>query len=278
MRVGVCSWSLRPQTPVELVRELDATGIDGVQLALDPLRRGDWDASETKAVLERAGVRVLSGMMGMRGEDYSSLESIRRTGGLRPDEHWETNLAAARANARVAHALGIELVSFHAGFLPERADDPERRVLLERLRAVADAFGERGVAVALETGQESAEGLDGFLRELDGGGVGVNFDPANVILYDQGDPIDALRTLAPFVRQLHVKDAVRTRTPGTWGEEVPVGRGDVDWTALFRVLHDHALDVDLVIEREAGPDRIADVRTAHELVRRELAALGGAAS
>src|SRR5207244_3794505 len=99
---------------------------------------------------------ILSGMMAMKGEDYSTLESIRRTGGVRPDEHWPENLAAAAANARIASALGMRLVTFHAGFLPDDRADPTRRAMLDRLRAIADAFAQRDIAVALETGQETA--------------------------------------------------------------------------------------------------------------------------
>jgi len=274
MRIGVCSWSLQPRSPDELARRATDAGIACVQLALDPLRRGEWRRDELERSLGAAGVELVSGMLSMEGEDYSSLESIRRTGGLRPDRHWRTNLAHAVANARLARELGLPLVSFHAGFLPAEPGSPERARLVERVRAVADAFADQGVAVALETGQERASTLLGFLAELERDTVGVNFDPANMILYDAGDPLDALDRLAASVRQVHVKDARRTRTPGTWGTEVAVGEGEVDWRAFFALLARHGLDCDLVIEREAGGERLADVRRARALVEAELSARG----
>jgi sugar phosphate isomerase/epimerase len=185
---------------------------------------------------------------------------------VRPTAHWPANLAAARANAALARELGIGLVSFHAGFLPDDPADPERGVLVERLRAVADAFAEQGAVVALETGQETAPTLLGVLTELERATVGVNFDPANMLLYDMGDPVAALDALSPWVRQIHVKDAVRTATPGAWGREVPAGTGEVDWRAFFGVVRARDLDVDLVIEREAGDDRVGDVRAARALL------------
>ncbi|MCH7793043.1 MAG: hypothetical protein IID31_12280, partial [Planctomycetes bacterium] len=94
-RIGVCSWSLSPGSPAELVEELERVGIDAVQLALDPIRRGEWNERETIATLRDAGIDILSGMMTMAGEDYSTLESIRRTGGVRLDDYWEANLATA---------------------------------------------------------------------------------------------------------------------------------------------------------------------------------------
>jgi sugar phosphate isomerase/epimerase len=90
------------------------------------------------------------------------------------------------------------------------------------------------------------------------------------------EPVAALARLAPWVRQIHVKDARRTRTKGTWGEEVPVGDGEVDWTRFFEVRRRENLAVDLVIEREAGEERVADIARAKALVERELARTGGA--
>ncbi|MFM9081895.1 MAG: sugar phosphate isomerase/epimerase family protein, partial [Opitutaceae bacterium] len=111
-----------------------------------------------------------------------------------------------------------------------------------------------------ETGQETAETLAAFLRVLGRKDVGVNFDPANMILYDKGEPLAALRTLAPWIRQCHLKDARRTRLPGTWGEEVAVGAGEVDWAAFLGTLESLGFNGDLCIEREAGTQRVADLR------------------
>jgi sugar phosphate isomerase/epimerase len=96
----------------------------------------------------------------------------------------------------------------------------------------------------------------------------VNFDPANMILYDKGNPIEALRTLGPWIRQVHIKDAARTTTPGTWGDEVVAGMGEVDWPAFFAALKEIGFAGDLCIEREAGMNRVEDIRTAREMVEK----------
>lgn len=241
-----------------------------MQLGLDPLVQGVWSVDEVRSAFDQADLVLVSGMIGMKGEDYSSLESIRETGGVRSDEHWETNRAAAKAAAGVAHRLGLDLVTFHAGFLPHDAADPERDKLLGRLGEVADVFANAGVRLGLETGQETAATLTEALDELGRESVGVNFDPANMILYSMGDPVEALRALAPRVFQIHVKDATRTRVPGEWGQEVSVGTGDVDWGAFFGVYRQARLSCDLLIEREAGDARVADMRRAASLVRDEL--------
>jgi sugar phosphate isomerase/epimerase len=266
--LAVCSWSLQPRDAADLAGKVRACGLDAVQLALDPVRTGAMPVAALRAAFAEHGVGIVSGMMAMAGEDYRTLESIRETGGVVPDATWQENLAAARSNAQLARELAVGLVTFHAGFIP-RAGEGARDVLVQRVRALADVFAEEGVRVALETGQEQAEELLELLAELPG--TGINFDPGNMILYDIGDPVAALRLLLPRVVQVHIKDAVRTRVPGIWGEEVPVGSGDVDWAAFVAVLKSAGRPIDLVIEREAGAERIADVRRAVQLLREPCA-------
>ncbi len=239
-----------------------------VQLSLDPIRTGVWRLDETREALGEAGIDIVSGMMAMAGEDYSTLESIRRTGGVAPDHTWPANLDAAHRLADIAAELRLPLVTFHAGFIPHDHDDPRRGVILDRLGQLVDVFAAAGARAALETGQETAATLVEALADLDRRDVGVNFDPANMILYGMGNPVEALRQLAPRVVQIHIKDAIATKTPGKWGMEVRAGAGDVNWTDCFRVLREKAIDSSLMIEREAGEDRIADMIAALKLVEK----------
>lgn len=269
-RIGVCSWSLRADGPAEMARIAAECGVEGVQIALDPIREGAEDPSEVISRIRSAGLEILSGMMATRGEDYSTLDSIRRTGGLRPDEHWASNLAAARQNAELAGRLGLKLVTMHAGFIPEEPGSPERAKLIDRLGQVARIFESRGVTLGLETGQETADTLLEVLQAPALARVGVNFDPGNMILYGMGDPVEALRALAGRIVQMHIKDALPATQAGEWGSEVPAGQGAVNWPALLAARDEAGLDVDLVIEREAGDDRPGDVKTARALLDRLL--------
>lgn len=87
----------------------------------------------------------------------------------------------------------------------------------------------------------------------------VNFDPANLILYDMDEPIEALRKLVSHVQQVHVKDARRPAVKGQWGEEVVVGTGEIDWVAFVRILAEAGYEGDYIFEREAGDDRVGDI-------------------
>jgi sugar phosphate isomerase/epimerase len=265
-RLAVCSWSLLPANPRDLAAKLRAVEINRIQLALDPLRENPaiWGAAATE--LPRAGITIVSGMFGCVGEDYSTLDSIRMTGGIVPDITWPQNLKNIQATAGLAAELGLKLVTFHAGFVHHEPTTPDYQKMLSRLAVVAEIFADRHVQLGLETGQESAAALARLLAGLDHPNVGVNFDPANMVLYAQGDPVAAVRTLGPLIRQVHIKDAKRTQVPGTWGEEVVAGNGEVDWQAFLKALKEINFAGDIVIEREAGTQRVADVRTAREIL------------
>ena len=265
-RLAVCSWSLQPQTPQQLVSYLKTLGLSRVQLALDPVRTQPDLWGRSVGFLQQHDIQIVSGMFGTVGEDYSTLQSIRRTGGLVPDATWDENWRNIQVVAELAQRFDIRLVTFHAGFLPHDENDPEFRKLLPRIVAVADLFASKGLQLAFETGQETAATLRVFLERLARPNVGVNFDPANMILYDKGDPIEALKVLIPWLRQCHIKDALPTKVPGSWGEEVPVGTGQVDWKAFFRVLKESNFNGYLAIEREAGSQRVSDIMTAQQLV------------
>lgn len=267
-RLAVCSWSLQPATPEDLVAQLQHTGLCRVQIALDPLRDSPEVWGETKTLFSQNGLQIVSGMFGCVGEDYSTPDTIRATGGLAPDATWEQNWRAIQASAALAQGLGLKLVSFHAGFLPPQESHPNFAKMQQRLDQVALEFETRGIALALETGQETAPQLLDWLQMINRPNLGINFDPANLILYDQGDPLEAMRTLGPWIRQVHIKDAVRTKRPGAWGQEVAVGAGEVDWPAFFATLHQLNFAGDIVIEREAGRQRAADIRAAREIIER----------
>lgn len=268
--LAVCSWSLQPADPQDLVEQVRQTGIHRIQLALDPLVHSPAIWQDTAAVLQQAGITIISGMLGCAGEDYSTLDTIRETGGIAPDATWEQNLAHIRAVVPLASALGLKLVTFHAGFVPHDPTDPDFVRMLVRLTTVANVFAAADMLVGLETGQETAAELATLLGALRCPNVVVNFDPANMLLYGKGDPIQAIRTLGPWIRQVHVKDAIPSAIPGLWGTEVIVGTGAVDWTGFFAALAAVNFAGDLVIEREAGPTRAADVRTAREWVSKSI--------
>ena len=266
-RLGVCSWSFR--LPMDAVAaEMKKLGLKRIHLALQPFLEGGsrHGAGESAASLEKVKARIASGewvlsgtMIGFPQENYSTLETIRKTGGVVPDDVWESNKKIVRAGAKLSAELKSPLLALHAGFLDE-SDPVALKKYTERVKFIVDTCGEAGVPVAFETGQETAEDLAHFLSSMPG--AGVNFDPANMILYGKGNPVEAATKLAPWIRHIHVKDAVKTKTPGTWGKETPWGDGEVGQASFLDALEKGGYTGAFAIERESGDNRVGDIALA----------------
>lgn len=258
--IGVCSWSLREDI-AGVAEAMNKIGIDHVHLALRP-------------ALEKSGVAYLSAvrkqswtisatMLDFPQEDYSSLDSIKVTGGIVPDEFWKRNRQLFIDAAEATAELDVKFLTMHAGFIDE-TNPAYANKFHDRIKSLADVATKKGIVLLLETGQETAEQLRDFLRQLNHPAVGVNFDPANMILYDKGEPIEAIKTLGPWIKHIHIKDAIRTTQPGTWGQEVPWGEGQVGPEAFIDALEEIGYQGVLAIEREAGNDRFEDIKLAAE--------------
>ncbi|MBN1673788.1 MAG: sugar phosphate isomerase/epimerase [Kiritimatiellae bacterium] len=261
--VGVCSWSLKAGIE-DVARMTKEIQLDHVHLAVGPAL-----GQSGKAYLDAVRAQdwtITSTMIGFPQENYSSLETIKLTGGIVPDANWADNRKRFVGAVAATAELGVAQLSMHAGFL-DHADPGYARTFGERIRVLADAAAEKQIVLLLETGQESAEDLRRFMEEMDHPALGVNFDPANMILYDKGDPLDAVRTLAPWIRHCHIKDATRTATPGAWGAEVPWGDGEVGADTFLRTLRDAGFAGALAIEREAGNNRLGDIKLAVDRLR-----------
>ena len=268
-RIGVCSWSFRKPLR-EVAGEMEKAGIKGIHLALGPFihadgRHGEAESDETwafvKEQVKTGRWKLMSTMIGTVGEDYTTLETIRKTGGIVPDEHWAENQEIVRRGAQLTQELGCRYMSLHGGFLDE-SDPAAYAKYVARIRWIRDTAKKHGVTVLLESGQETAEDLAKFMADVPG--VGINFDPANMILYAKGSPIEALRTLMPWIRQIHVKDACVTKKPGTWGTEVPWAEGEVGGRRFLDALEELGYKGNFVIEREGGDARAKDINLAKE--------------
>ncbi|HEY7328673.1 MAG TPA: sugar phosphate isomerase/epimerase family protein [Gemmataceae bacterium] len=261
LTIGVCSWSLQVKNIPELKRFLDQLGIAVVQIACGDPHHAAWDEGERLPEAARvAGLQMSGAMLGFPGEDYTTPQTIQRTGGFSDPATRSERLDRFRWALQRTRALGLTDLMLHAGFLPEPGN-PDRKPFLDTLGQVSSLAAEKGVTVAFETGQETADLLRRTLDELKCPNLKVNFDPANMLLYDKGDPLRAVEILGPDIRSVHVKDAHRSATPGVWGEEVPLGEGQVNIRAFVLTLKKIGYRGPLCIEREVGnqQERLRDV-------------------
>ena len=268
--LGVCSWSLQVKSIPELKGFLDQLGINVVQIACGDPHHASWDEGDDlpRAALA-SGIVMTGAMLGFPGEDYTTPRTIQQTGGFGNPATRAERLDRLVWGLERTRALGLKDLTLHAGFIPEPAD-PGRRAMLDTLSKAGRLAADAGVTLAFETGQETADLLRRTLDELKAPNLKVNFDPANMLLYDMGDPIRAVEILGPDIRSVHVKDARRPRTPGTWGEEVPLGEGEVNLPQFLQALERAGYSGPLVVEREVGDQagRLKDVALGLDRLRR----------
>jgi len=274
LAIGVCSWSLQVKSIPELKQFMDRLGIDVVQIACGDPHHASWDEGDSMpAAAKKAGFRMSGAMLGFPGEDYASPQTIERTGGFGPKELRAERVERYKWALDRVKQLGLSDVMFHAGFLPEPGD-PDRKPFLDTLAKVGDLAKAAGVTAAFETGQETADLLRRTLDDLKSPNLKVNFDPANVLLYDMGDPLRAVEILAPDIRSVHVKDANRPTVKGQWGEEVPLGKGQANIKKFVETLKRVGYRGPLCIEREVGDQkqRFDDIAHGVKYLRECLAA------
>ena len=273
LAIGVCSWSLQVKSITELKGFLARLGVDVVQIACGDPHHAAWDEGDAMpAAAKAAGFRMSGAMLGFPGEDYTTPQTIEKTGGFgdpatRPERLEQFKWGLARTKE-----LGLSDLMLHAGFIPVEGD-PGRKAFLDTLGRVGELARAAGVTVAFETGQERAALLRRTLDDLKSPNLKVNFDPANMLLYDMDDPLRVLDLLAPDIRSVHVKDANRPPRPGVWGEEVPLGRGQTNTREFVRALRRVGYAGPLCIEREVGTqeERFRDIEYGVRFLRECLA-------
>ncbi len=261
LAIGVCSWSLQVKNVPELKQFLDRLELSVVQIACGDPHHAAWDEGDRLPETARtAGFSMSGAMLGFPGEDYTTPQTIQHSGGFGNPATRAERLERLTWALDRTRALGLSDLMLHAGFLPE-PNDPDRKAFLDTLGRASALAAANGVTLAFETGQETADLLRLTLDELKCPNLKVNFDPANMLLYDKGDPLKAVEILGPDIRSVHVKDAYRPKEPGVWGEEVPLGQGQVNIRDFVQTLKKVGYRGPLCIEREVGnqEERLRDV-------------------
>ncbi len=229
-------------------------------------------AAEFNRRLEELGIVTTVVFAGFEGESYADIPTVKRTVGLMPRETRLARTTELKAIADFANLLNVQAVGVHLGFVPHDTADPDYGLMVELTRDVCAHCQRNHQALHLETGQEPVDVLIRFLDDVGRDNLFVNFDPANMILYGAGEPLSALAELGWRVHSVHAKDATWSDRPGqTWGREVPLGEGAVDFRAFLATLHRIEYDGPLTIEREIPqePERQkAEIGRAIELLER----------
>jgi sugar phosphate isomerase/epimerase len=229
------------------------------------------EGSARHAYLQAArngGVAIATQFIGFDGQDYSTLRTIATTVGLVRADMRSHRIAVAHKYSDLAADMGVRSLTMHVGFLPRDPIHPDYVGVVDAVRGLLDLCAERGQMINLETGQESADELLGFIQRVGRANLGVNFDPANFLLYDTDEPLAALELLHPLLNGVHCKDGLRPQVSGDLGEETPLGEGAVTWPVMLARLLELGCHGPLVIERERRDgNAVNGIHTARNYLR-----------
>lgn len=220
-----------------------------------------------------AGITITAVFGGFEGESYADIATTARTVGLVPEETRAARVQEMKEISDFTKLLNCPTVALHIGFVPHDTNSESYKNLIATTRDLLDHVKANGQQLNLETGQESADHLLQFINDVQRDNLFINFDPANMILYGTGEPIEALKKVGKYVRSIHCKDAkwAPADVRGTaWGQEVPLGDGDVGMERYLRTLLEIGYTGPLTIEREIPQDRArqkADIGHAVSLLQ-----------
>lgn len=265
MEIGVMFWAGRDAGAT--VRGVKEFGVRCGQLAFGGEVALDNGAEWRRALEEFTLVTVFAAYT---GESYADIPTVQRTVGFMPRATRAERERRTFELSDFAAELGAPGIACHIGFMPEDPSDDDYVAVRAMVRRVADHAASKGQTFALETGQEPAAVLLGFLEDVGRENVRINFDPANMILYGTGDPIEALGVLGPHVISVHAKDGDWPASPGALGTERPLGQGRVGVERFVAKLREIGYRGTLNVEREVedAGQRRADIASAVALLRR----------
>ena len=250
------------------IAKVKSLGLDNCQMAVpDPELRTGPGLQSIKDALSEAGITVTCVFSGYPGESYADIPTIRDTIGLVPPALRAERLRMTKEHSDFAKALGAPVLAAHIGFVPDDHTDLEYRGVVNAVQQVCNHCAANGQKFALETGQETAPVLLRFIQDVDRSNLGVNFDPANLMMYGSGDPIEAMDVVGKWIIGAHCKDGDYPKESGTLGAEYALGQGKVGIPRYIAKLKELGYTGPLTIEREiSGDQQMADIRAAITLL------------
>ncbi|MAE64856.1 MAG: xylose isomerase [Phycisphaeraceae bacterium] len=244
-------------------------------LGLTTCQLCSWDVSilspdlaeKVRAASASTGIRVSSYWAGHSGRTVWNFIDGPTTIGLVPPATRAARLEELKRGADFAAMIAAPSITTHVGFITENPNDPEYAALVDTLRDLAQHCGRHGLGFWFETGQETPVTLLRAIEDIGTDNLGINLDPANLVLYGKANPVDALDVFGACVRGVHAKDGLYPVNGRELGQEVPLGEGKVDFPALIARLRAMGFDGALTIEREIeGDQQIVDIRRAIEVL------------
>lgn len=220
-----------------------------------------------RAACHTYGVEISAFWCGWSGPAVWDLVEGPLTLGLVPVVYRSERLKQLLQGADFAASLGVKDIITHVGFIPENPNNPEYPGVLSALRILAGYCRSKGLNFLFESGQETPVTLLRAIEDIGLDNVGVNLDPANLILYGKANPVDALDVIGKYVRGVHAKDGLYPTSGRRLGQEVALGEGKVNFPRFIARLQELGYRGALTIEREiSGEQQVADILKAKSML------------
>ena len=253
--------------PHEAIAKVHDLGLPTCQAFVDEI--DSVLAGRLREALNKYQIEATSLVVGGPGREVWDFYGGPLTIGLVPRETRDARIAHIKKASDFAKQCGIAAVQTHCGFIPENPNDPVYKETVAAMREVAGYCKRNGQNFRYETGQETPITLVRAIQDVGLDNQGVNFDLANLILYGKANPVDAIELLGPYVQGIHAKDGLWPTNPKELGQEVPIGKGKVDFPRIIGRLKELNYRGAVTIEREiSGAQQVEDVRAAKAYLER----------
>lgn len=224
-------------------------------------------AKRLVAASEQYEIEVTMIWTGLPGPAVWNFTEGPTTIGLVPEEYRVERVATLKEGADFAVRVGVPSIATHVGFIPENPNNPLYPGLIDALHEVVSYCKDRGITFCFETGQETPVTLLRVIGDLGYDNVGVNLDPANLLMYGKANPVDALDIIGTYVHAVHAKDGEYPTNGRQLGVEKPLGEGKVNFPLLISKLQSLGYSGALTIEREiSGSQQIEDIKRAIQVL------------
>jgi len=279
-KIGVISDSFKCplRESIAMAKEAHATGVQihavSADMALENLDRSA--KNELKKYVTGLGLEIsaLCGDLGGHGFQNAGQNTEKIT--------------RSKKIVEIASELDTRVVTAHIGVIAQDQTSRTYINMTEACREIGKHAAQFGVCFAIETGPESAAQLKTFIEHVDSKGIGVNLDPANLVMVVGDDPVQAVYTLKDYIVHTHAKDGIQLQpcdprqvydafatggfeqlvaTTGDLFREMPLGKGSVDWPAYLSALEDIGYAGYLTIERETGQNPAQDIQQAVQFLK-----------
>lgn len=259
---------------VEKLNKCKQIGITSCQINIwnPAVTSSDEHAEIVKNAIKETGMTVSTLWAGWSGPCEWNFTAGPDTIGLVPVAYRHIRLNELKAASDFAEKIGVKQIATHVGFIPETPNYPEFNGLVVALRNLCNYMKTKGQYFLFETGQETPTTLLRTIDAIGTGNVGINLDTANVILYGNGNPVDALDVFGKYVMDTHIKDGFFPTDGMYLGRECRAGDGKANIPEVVKkLITEYNYEGPFTIEREiSGDQQTADIIYAKELLEKAM--------